>query len=226
VGPKGESDGRERLALVGEIAAEVAHELRNVLQVIGASAFVARKALDQGDAPAALPQVAKIERSARLGHAIVDDLMALARGETLLCEPALLTELLAAARTDIGQKALFVDRIEPPDLKVRVHSILFARLLHALFENAVRASTPRAPTITTLARGDAGWVLVQVTDDGPGVPSEISSRAFEPLVSASPGGTGLGLALAARIARAHKGSIALVESKGGASFRIELPAGG
>jgi two-component system C4-dicarboxylate transport sensor histidine kinase DctB len=211
---------------VGEIAAEVAHELRNVLQVIATTAFVARKALDQGDAPAARPEVAKIERSARLGHTIVDGLMALARGETLQREPSLLTEVLAAARTDIGQNALFVDQIRPPDLEVRVHAVLFARLLHALFENAVEASRPRVPTVTTLAHRDGGRVIVQVTDDGPGVPVEISSRAFDPLVSASPGGTGLGLALAHRIARAHEGSIALVDSKGGASFRIELPAGG
>jgi signal transduction histidine kinase len=226
VRPKGAPDGHERLALVGEIAAEVAHELRNVLQVIATTAFVARKALDQGDARAALPEVAKIERSARLGHTVVDDLLALARGETLQCEPTPLTEVLAAARADIGQSAHFVDRINPSDLHVRVHAVLFARLLHALFENAVEASRPRAPTITTLAHSDGGRVIVQVEDDGPGVPVEISSRAFDPLVSASPGGTGLGLALAQRIARAHEGSIVLVDSKGGASFRIELPAGG
>jgi signal transduction histidine kinase len=226
VGSHHEPDSREGLALLGEIAAEVAHELRNVLQVIGTSAFVARRELGQGNAPAALPYVGKIERSARLGHAIVDDLMALARGETLRCEPALLTEILEAARTDLGQGARFIDQIDPIDLQVRVHGVLFGRLLHALYENAVQASRPRVPSITTRARTEGGRVLLDVTDDGPGVPAEIASRVFEPLATARPGGTGLGLALAQRIAQAHEGSIALVESPGGTSFRIELLASG
>jgi signal transduction histidine kinase len=226
VGSHGEADGRERLALLGEIAAEVAHELHNVLQVIESSAFVVRKELGEGDAPAALPHVARIERTATLGHAIVDDLMALARGEPLRSEPTPLTAILETARGDMGQSGRFVDRIDPRDLSVRVHSVLFARLLHALYENAVQASAPRVPCITTRAHAEGERVFVDVSDDGPGVSPEIAARLFDPLTSGRPGGTGLGLALARRIARAHGGSIALVESSAGATFRIELLAGG
>ncbi len=226
VGSNREADSREGLELVGEIAAEAAHELRNVLQVIASSAFVARQELGKGDGPAALPHVAKIERGARLGHAIVDDLMALARGEILRCEPTPLTEILEAARADLGDAARFVDKIEPNDLRVSVHAMLFARLLHALYENAIQASVVGVPGITTLARADAGRLLLDVTDDGPGVASEIAARIFEPLASARSGGTGLGLALARRVAEAHGGSIALVPSAGGASFRVELPVAG
>jgi signal transduction histidine kinase len=222
VGSESELESREGLALLGEIAAETAHELRNLLQVIGSSAFVARQELGKGNALAALPHVVKIERSARLGHSIVDDLMALARGETLRREPALLTEIVEDARGDLGEAARFIDAIEPVDLRPRVNSTLLARLLHALYENAVQASAPRAPTIATRARVEAGRILVDVSDDGPGVPPEMVSRVFEPLASVRPGGTGLGLALARRIAQAHGGSIALVASAGGACFRVEL----
>jgi len=197
-----------------------------VLQVIASSAFVAGRELGRGDGPAAAPHVAKIERNARLAHAIVDDLMALARGETLRCEPAGLIGVLEDARTDLREAARFVDRIEPPDLRARVHPMLFARLLHALYENAVQASAPRAPEITTYARTEGGRVVVDVSDDGPGVPAEIAPRVFEPLVRMRAGGTGLGLALARRVAHAHGGSIALVASAGGATFRVELPATG
>jgi len=229
VGSHREADGREGLALVGEIAAEAAHELRNVLQVIASSAFVARKELSRADTAAALAHVVKIERNAQLAHAIVDDLMALARGEILPREPAPLAEIVEAARAELGDAARFVDQIDPADLKVRVHPTLFARLLHALYENAVQASLPRMPCIVTRARTEAGRLLVEVTDDGPGVPAELASRVFEPLASVRPGGTGLGLALARRVAQAHAGSIALVESPrsaGGASFRVELPVAG
>ncbi|MGO9838950.1 MAG: sensor histidine kinase [Polyangiaceae bacterium] len=222
MGSEREAESREGLALLGEIAAEAAHELRNLLQVIGSSAFVARQELGKGTGLAALPHVAKIERSVRLGHAIVDDLMALARGGTLHREPALLTEMLEAARADLGDSARFVDSIDPVDLRLNVNSTLFARLLHALYENAVQASAPRVPGIATRARAETGRILVEVTDDGPGIPAEMVSRVFEPLASLRPGGTGLGLSLARRIAQAHGGSLAVVESSGGACFRVEL----
>jgi signal transduction histidine kinase len=218
-------DTRERLAALGEIAAEVAHELRNVLQVISASAYVARQEAGRGDAAAALPHVAKIERNARLAHAIVDDLMALARGETLDSEPVLLAEVIVAARAELEDSAAaWQDALNPHDLRVRAHPGLLARLFHALYDNAIHASAPRGPKITTRGRAGPHGVIVEIADDGPGVPPEIARRVFEPLVTARDGGTGLGLALARRIAAAHGGSIALVDSRDGATtFRIELP---
>jgi signal transduction histidine kinase len=168
----GEDEARERLAVMGEIAAEVAHELRNVLQVISASAYVARQEAARGDASAALPHVAKIE---------------------------------------------------PHDLRVRAHPGLLARLFHVLYENAIHATAPRAPRIVTRAGARDGRVTIDVVDDGPGIPEHIAAHVFEPLVSARPGGTGLGLALARRIAAAHGGSLTLVAGGPGATFRLELP---
>jgi signal transduction histidine kinase len=220
----GDDEARERLAVVGEIAAEVAHELRNVLQVISASAYVARHEVGRGEANAALPHVLKIEKNARIAHGIVDDLMALARGETLHSEPVLLAEVLVAARNELEPDvAQWDDDLQPHDLRVRAHSGLLVRLLHVLYDNAIQASAPRAPRITTKARAAGGRTVLDVVDDGPGVPTHIADRVFEPLVTSRPGGTGLGLALARRIATAHGGSICLVDGGTGATFRVDLP---
>jgi signal transduction histidine kinase len=219
-----DDDARERLVVLGEIAAEVAHELHNVLQVISASAYVARQEAARGDAAAALPHVAKIEKSARVAHGIVDDLMGLARGEMLHAEPVLVAELVLAARTDLEpDAATWDDALEPQQLRVRGHPGLLIRLLHALYENAIQASAPRAPRIATRASAALDRVVIDVGDDGPGVPAHLAARVFEPLVTARPGGTGLGLALARRIASAHGGSITLVPGAPGATFRLELP---
>jgi len=218
----GTDDKRERLAAIGEIAAEVAHELRNALQIISANAYLAKQ-----DPSACAPQLAKIERSARLAHGIVDDLMALARGEPAHAEPVLFVEIMVAAREDLPDRcAVWNDRVDPAQLRVRAHQGLLARCLHVLYENAVAASAPRPPAIETRAWAEDDRVVIEVADDGPGVPPEIASTIFEPLVTARAGGTGLGLALARRVVAAHAGTIALIPSapgSAGATFRVELP---
>lgn len=215
----GADEVRERLLVMGEIAAEIAHELRNVLQVISANAYLVRQD-PAGNAAA----VAKIERHARLAHSIVDDLMALARGEAMHVEPTLVAEVVVASRAEIQAGAAnWTDAIEPIDLRARVHAGLAARLLHALYENAILASSPRAPGIRTRAWLEDGGVTIEVADDGPGVAPELQASIFDPLVTGRSGGTGLGLALARRIAKAHGGEIVLLPSPTGATFRLTLP---
>jgi two-component system OmpR family sensor kinase len=164
-----EDAARERLVVMGEIAAEVAHELRNVLQVITANAYLARQ-----DPAGSAQVIAKIERHARIAHAIVDDLMSLARGEAARAEPVLLAEIVVAARSEImPEAATWDDSVVPVDLRVRAHPGLATRLLHALYDNAILASAPRAPTIQTRARLQGDNVLIDVEDDGPGIPEEL-----------------------------------------------------
>jgi signal transduction histidine kinase len=214
------------LAALGEIAAEVAHELRNLLQVVSSSAFVARLEVDRGDTVTARAHIGKVERSARLAHALVDDLLSLARGESLHKEGVSVAGVVSAARADFAEGAArWEDTLMPADLELRAHPRLLERLLHALYENAVLAAAPRAPTVSTRAVAEGERVVFVVSDDGPGVPPAIAARLFEPLVTGRSGGTGLGLALARRIVSAHGGTLALdapVPGQG-ASFRFELP---
>ena len=220
--PEHADEKQARLVAIGEIAAEVAHELRNALQIISANVYLAKQDLTKSEA-----HLGKIERSARLAHGIVDDLMALARGEPAHAEPILFVEAIVASREDLPESgATYDDRIDPVRLEVRAHQGLLARCLHVLYENAIAASAPRVPTIVTRAWAENGRVVIEVADDGPGVPAEIASTIFEPLVTARAGGTGLGLALARRVVAAHAGTIVLldpVDGHSGATFRVELP---
>jgi signal transduction histidine kinase len=190
------------------------------LQIVSANVYLARQNLVASE-----PYLAKIERSARLAHGIVDDLMALARGEPAHAEPIHFADVVMLAREMLPEPgAEFEDAIVPTELCVRAHAGLASRLFHALYENAIRATSPRRVRIVTRAVRVDDRITIDVADDGPGIPPEIALSLFEPLVTARAGGTGLGLALARRIADAHGGSIELVASEAGAAFRIELPA--
>jgi signal transduction histidine kinase len=204
--------GREELWVLGEIAGEAAHELRNALSVIAASASLIRS--DE-----AARHVEKIQRNARIAQEVVDGLLAIARGETVRGAPVGIAAAMAEARKDAPDTVRYVDHV-PPDASVRGSEVLLSRMFRVIYENAAQAG---AGTIeTSVTAGEA--VTVDVRDDGPGVPAEVRATLFDPLVTTKADGTGLGLALARRVARAHGGDVELVESERGAHFRITLLA--
>jgi len=205
---------REELWLLGEMAGEAAHELRNALAVIGASASLLRSA----DAAAREAHIAKIERNARVAQGVVDALMAIARGESVRGEPVPLSTAIAEGRKDAPEGLAHEDDV-PADLSVRGSEILLSRIFRVLYENSSQAG---AKNVATRASREGDVVTIDVSDDGPGVPMEIRAKLFEPLVTSKKSGTGLGLALVRRVARAHGGDVELVASVRGAHFRIKL----
>ncbi|MEI7892170.1 MAG: HAMP domain-containing sensor histidine kinase [Myxococcales bacterium] len=213
------------LAALGEIAAEIAHELRNVLQVARTSVYLIRRDLARG-APVE-DSLARLDRSVANAQAVVDDVLALAQAQALAKESVRLVETLRAACEDFD---VHLDDIGiAPDLEVRAARGLLVRLFRSLLDNAVQTAPAGPPKITARAWHEDGKVVVEVADNGPGIAASLAPRIFEPLMTGRPGGTGLGLALAARIARAHGGSLTLVDGPGGEStnvpavFRLALP---
>lgn len=116
-------------------------------------------------------------------------------------------------------------RVDPPDLTAHVDRAQVERIVENLVVNAVR-HTPKGSTIEVSATSSTNGILLQVDDDGPGVPSEQREQIFEPFrrsEGVSAPGTGIGLSLVARFAELHGGR-AWVEDRpgGGASFRVVL----
>jgi len=124
-------------------------------------------------------------------------------------------------RNDV-QKGLQVQA--DPEQMFRVFLNLLRNAIEALETAGPQPGRAAEINITAVVRN--GVVVVEVADNGPGVPLAARKRLFEPFkASARPGGTGLGLAIAADLVRAHGGTIALVPSDAGqgATFRITLP---
>lgn len=205
------------LAELGLVAAELAHELRNVLAVIQQSAHAA--ALRPDDAPRMLERVT---RNAELGQRLVDDVLELARERPLRLEIAPLHDRVLAARGTLLGDADFVD--EGLETLLSTDPVLFPRVLHVLYANAVAVARGGRARIVTRAEATADGVVVEVEDDGPGIAAGLQDRLFEPFASGRKGGTGLGLALARRIVEAHSGRLTLQSERPSTTFRIALPA--
>jgi two-component system sensor kinase FixL len=115
-----------------------------------------------------------------------------------------------------------------PDLpRVIVDKIQIQQVLVNILRNAIEAlaGSPRRKIVVEAARGDEGYVVVSVTDTGPGLAQSVADRLFQPFVTTKPHGMGVGLSLCRAIIEAHNGRLwAEQNPEGGAIFRFAIPA--
>jgi len=222
----------EKRAAVGRLAAAVAHEVRNPLGVIRSSASLAADGLrpDDHDGRKALGFV--VEECDRL-NGMITSLLAFARPRPLDLRDVAIADVVRRARAlgevEAGRHGAALSVTSAQDLPaIRGDADLLAQLVFGLIVNAAEAAGGGG-RVEVRVKPDGGALAVEVADDGPGVPDEAREALFEPFFSTKDGGTGLGLATAARIAAAHRGRLELVDGAGagaggrGACFRLSLP---
>jgi len=221
----------EKLAAIGRLAAGVAHEVRNPLGVIRASASMLEEGpgLDDDARQACRFIREEIDRL----NGLITSLLAFARPtEPRLSAVALGTVIdraLRLAAPEVERRAIALVRETPPVLPdVRADPDLLAQVLLGLLLNAAEAVSERG-RIVVRGSADGAAVMVEVADDGPGVAPGAAEQVFEPFFTTKASGTGLGLAMALRIAHAHGGTLELAPGRGagkdgaGACFRLCLP---
>jgi PAS domain S-box-containing protein len=214
----------ERLSALGEMAARIAHEVRNPLVSIGAAAQVVAEELPDGSPIAG--EVQAIAREVKRLDAIVSDFLRFARPRR--------PDVRSADLRVVVSESVDLVRIKAPqhELRVRIDGPLVARcdpdgvkqvLLNVLL-NAVEA-TPSG-LVECEARVLGSDVVLSVTDRGPGIPNSARNRVFDPFFSTKTRGTGLGLAVSKQIVDEHRGRIRLLSRRGGGTrVVIELPVG-
>lgn len=218
--------GAERLSTLGLLSSAIAHDLRNPLNVVSLSVQWLRLVLDPRDLKVQ-QRLETMERELRRSERIINTLLAFARTGEPDRAPTDVNELVREVvevvdpprGVDIGAE---LDGHLPP---VSLDRAQMFQVLENLARNAVQAMPEGgAVCISTHYREDR--LLLCVSDNGPGIPPEIQSSVFEPLVTTKTTGTGLGLALCKRVVDAHRGRIWLTSRLGeGAAFWIELPVG-
>lgn len=216
-----ELDRAEHLAEVGTLAAGLAHEIRNPLAIIAGSAELL---LEPSDTERAQRRAADIVSESDRLQRLLDDFLKVARPGDLRREPVDLVALWRRAVDEQGGLHPSIDfSFDAPGSLPRLEADpdRLRQLALNLLANAGRAA--RKAVRVSLSRGGDN-LRVRVADDGPGVPEELLPRLYEPFVSGSEGGSGLGLAVCAAVARAHGGHLRLdANGPDGAVFTLELP---
>jgi signal transduction histidine kinase len=214
----------ERLSMLGETAAALAHEVRNPLGAI--TLFISMLKTDLKDRPQSVTLVEEIEKSVTSLNAVVSNVLHFAKNNALHRGPmnlhSLVQEIVQHFSRLYGTTAQFSLQMGGnPFIVADAESI--RQCLYNLFTNALQVTSYRGAISVCLSdAGDEGAVRLVVSDNGPGIPSEIMPRIFEPFASGRREGTGLGLSIVKRIVEAHGGSI-VARNTPGAEFVMSLP---
>jgi PAS domain S-box-containing protein len=213
-----------RLAAIGQVAASIAHDLRNPLGAIRNARFYLNRKLPK-DQPKWQEYLDIMEHEIVVADTIIDDLVDMSRAKSpdksdLDLEKALRDSFRRVNGTsNVEFDCVFDHR----PFTVYADPSHLGRLLDNLILNAVQAMGARG-RITVDATSEANFDTIRVKDEGPGVPGEIRSRIFEPLVTGKAKGSGLGLSICRQIAESHGGRIDLLRSgDAGAEFEVRLP---
>lgn len=208
-----ELDEKERLAAVGELAAAIAHEVRNPLAVIMNASSGLRRPLAKEDTETLLAIID--EEAHRLNH-LVGELLRFARPLAVTRGPLVVEELFRQIAADVDVAHPVVLEVDPAaELRtIWVDGNLIKFALESVIDNALLAM-PRGGQVTLRFRrkqpeDESSTLMIEVEDQGSGMSTETLERARRPFFTTRPRGTGLGLPIVERIVREHGGELVLM----------------
>jgi two-component system sensor histidine kinase HydH len=231
----------DRLAFVGGLAAGLAHEIRNPLNVLSLNLQMLEEEIAAASRPPALGEpdgkagdearvyIAALQGEIRRLSNLVNNFLSFARPNQLRIEPRDLNQILAdicrLVRPDFDAKGLrLIQDLSPYLPPVDLDEAQIRQAVMNILINATQILKAGGTVWVRSRVGPAGEAAITIEDNGPGIKPEDRSRIFEVFYSSRGGGTGLGLPIAARILEAHGGSIAVDSEPGkGARFSLTLP---
>jgi len=222
-----EAQKNERLTALGNLAAGVAHEIRNPLSSIkGLATYIARKVQPDGPVEeAANTMILEVNRLNR----VVSELLEFARPSVVKVAEtdidAVVTRALRLSDADLKAGGVRVDYTPNPELPtVLANGERLTQALLNLFLNAVQAMEPDGELRVRVEIRSASEFAIVVSDTGKGIPPEALVSIFTPYFTTKPSGTGLGLAIVHQIIEGHGGKISVTsEPEKGTTFTLLIP---
>lgn len=214
----------ERLAAVGQMAAMVAHEVRNPLGILRGQIELAHERLGRDAPPREHERFAEMLAEVDRLNRLTEEFLGLARDGALDTSDVELGELAAAVADEARLVAGGAEITATGSVTVHADPARLRQAILNLVLNATQIGGSGVRVAIEVA-AEGARARITVLDDGPGVPADLASNLFEPFATGRAGGTGLGLAVARRIAEHHGGSLVLESKPGerGARFSIYLP---
>jgi signal transduction histidine kinase len=216
---------QERISTIGRLSSSIVHDLRNPLAAIYGGAEMM---MDGDLSPEQLHRLAgNIYRSSRAIKDMLQELVDVSRGRIQSPETCRLSEVIGAAVETQGpaaeQNRVEIQMSIDPSIELPIEPGRMERVFLNLIGNAIEAM-PEGGRIDIAAERNGHDVLVSVDDTGPGVPTEVRQRLFQPFVTSGKNGLGLGLALSRQTVLDHGGDLWIeAEGAAGAHFRLKLP---
>lgn len=223
----------ERLAMLGQVAATVSHELRNPLAAIRNSIFLIRQS-PAGREPANQRAFERVERNIDRCTRIIGDMLEYTRDKVLSRRSVALDRFLAEFLEEYATPGDVPIELDVRDVAVvDIDPGRFRQVLVNLVDNAAQALTDKEwqpqeghfPRIVLRAETIGEQVALSIIDNGPGIPEDKLPKIFEPLFTTKSFGVGLGLPTARQLVEQHGGTMEVVSKIGeGTTFTIRLPS--
>jgi two-component system sensor histidine kinase PilS (NtrC family) len=223
-----QAERAQRLAVLGQLATALAHEIRNPLSSISGSVEMVREddALSPEDRRLLGIVISEVERL----NLLVTTMLQVGRPSQIETEPldlrTIASDVVAVARGEASaSNSLRIDEIGPVEpIIVPADPDRMRQVVWNLVKNALQASPHRGKVEVRTGRDQAGRAFLEVADEGPGIGEAHRERLFDMFYSGRSQGVGLGLALVKQIVDQHEGRIEIIDRDGrGTCFRVTLP---
>lgn len=216
---------KEKLAVLGQLAGGVGHELRNPLGAIKNAAYFLNMALEDPD-PEVKETVEILEREVGTSEKIIESLIGFARPEPTALRKADLNEIAreAVSRAAIPDNVEVWDRLDENLADILADPDQLARVFENIIKNAIQAMPEGGKLVIKSQKPGVDRVAVSFTDTGKGIAGEELKKVFEPLFTTRAKGIGMGLALCKTLVEGHGGTIEVESEVGkGSTFTVWLP---
>ncbi len=221
----------ERLRVLGQMAAGVSHDVKNILNPLGLQLELLRRRVDRGEVDKARETIETMRDVIKHGVDVVDRLRDFSRqapeAETEIVDvDRVVATAVELSRPRLGQHKAIQLEVElrgPPSIHARASELTTAVV--NLVVNAMEAMSESGGTITITTEAADDGARIAVADTGPGMPPDVERRVFEPFFTTKSEGTGLGLAMIFAFVQRYHGTIALATAPGtGTRFTLWFPA--
>lgn len=223
-----------KLAMVGEMAAGIAHEINNPLSIIGGYAYTLRGAIARGDTGAVQEALDAITEATERAGKIVHGLRKFSRqsGGDARAEVGVdevIADALNLCGARVRTRGVSVTRDIRTTARIEADAIEMSQVFVNLLNNAFDAAGPSTEPwirVTATDGPEPGWVTVLVEDSGPRIPPEVAERIFRPFFTTKKvgEGTGLGLSISRSIVESHGGTLTCDPGAPSTRFVVRLPA--